>query len=1039
MKKVLLLLLVLAGTVSMALAQRTVRGTVTDDRGEALIGATVIVKGTPVGVSTNINGEYAIDVPAGSDMLVFSYTGYETREMALGASNILDVSLSEDGLVLSEVVVTGTGVAVDRRRTAIAVETVSAAELNPVASGNIDLALQGKIPGAMIQSVSGQPGQQANIILRGINSLGSTNPMILVDGVQISTDNVTNGSDRNLSSRLADIDFNNVERVEVVQGAAAATIYGAQGANGVIQIFTKKGVKGKPRVSLNTVYGVSNPILGDYAPADRHAFQMNANGEILTGGNQPLARNAFGVWGSPLLRTGNDAVTDGIFNVPISNLVEDVFRNNVANARTSLNISGGSDNMDYSITGTYNHQESSIVGRNNRINLASNIGFQVAPKLKARFGLSFIQGDNTTGTITGTNSVFSPLGAAVTSYPYLGFQYRRPDGNLVANPGGDNSVNPLYTYENRLMDIQLNRILPNFNLNWQPFSFLELDYKVGYDYYRDDFTQYIRNQTAFLSGSNQAGITPIVGQIQVDQRQGALLNQLIGSTWTFGSDAGVLSSTLVNFDYRRNTFQRVTARGTGLPFYTPVTLRAASDQFVDEYQEEFVTYGFLVNERLEFNQRLGVSAGVRVDWSSAFGEGSDPFVFPRADVYARLSEFDFWSGLKGSLPEFKLRAAYGQAGIQPGAFDRILTLSAGQIGSGGYLAPQTTLRNPGLGVQVSKELEFGLDAGVNAFRGKSFLPYIGVNFTVWQRTSEDVIRNIGVAPSTGATEIIDNAVTLTSNGIQLGLRKEMYSSKNFKWRWTTNFSTQQSVLDRISNNVDIPIDQNFLLTPGAELGTFRGRRVLTSLDELDSNGNPIIPEANRGNFVVVPETGHVVNKTTRAPVLTSEVVEIGNGMPDFTMNFIHEFTIMKNIRLSFQLDWVQGFDVYNQTKQWAYRDNNHIDVTKPITVDGVQGAFLNYYRGLYATNLSNSAFVEDGSFLRLRNLTFAYDLSALIAKKAIRSLEVSVTGFNLFTLTKYTGFDPEAAADLNDPTRIGLDQYAFPNMRGVQFGLNVGF
>lgn len=1038
MKKYLLLFLVLVGSASIAMAQRTVRGTVTDKAGEGLVGATVMVEGTSIGSTTNLDGQYSVQVPAGSEVLLISYTGYATERVTLGASNVVDVSLESEDFMFQEVVVTGTGIATDRRRTAIAVETVSSKDLNPVSSGNIDLALQGKIPGAMIQSISGQPGQQANIILRGINSLGSSNPMILIDGVQISSDNVTNGSDRNLSSRLADIDFSNVDRVEIVQGAAAATIYGAQGANGVIQIFTKRGQKGSTRISLNNVYGVSSPILGDYAPANRHAFQMDADGRILSGPDQPLERNNFGVWGSPLFTTGNNAVTNGIFNVPTSNLVEDVFRSSVANARTSLNISGGSDKMDYSITGTLNHQESSIVGRNNRINLSSNIGMELAPKLTARFGLTYINGDNTTGTITGTNSVFSPLGAAVTSYPYLGFT-ERVNGNYVANPGGDNSVNPLYTFENRLIDIQLNRILPNFNLNYKPFKFLELDYKLGVDYYRDDFTQYIPNQTALLEGSNQAGIDPLVGQILIDQRKGNLLNQLISSIWTFGSDNGLLSNTLINFDYRRSSFNRVTSRGTGLPFYTPVNLKAASDQFVDEFFEEFITYGFLINEKLEYQGKVGVSGGVRVDWSSAFGQGSDPFVFPRADIYTRLSEFNFWSGLKSTLPEFKLRAAYGQAGIQPNAFDRIVTLSAGQLGGGGFLAPQNTLRNPALGVQISKETEFGLDLGINANRGKSFLPFVGVGLTVWTRKSEDVIRSIGLAPSTGASEIITNAISLSSNGVQLALRKEMWSSKNFSWQWTTNFSTQRSILDNISNGVDIPIDDNFLLAPGTELGTFRGRKVLTSIQQKNSDGEFIIPEDQWGNYVIVPESGYVVNINTKAPVLTSEVLDIGQGMPDFTMNFIHDFRINKNLRFGFQLDWVQGFDIYNQTKQWAFRDNNHIDVTQPITVNGESGAYLNYYRGLYATNNSNSAFVEDGSFLRLRNVTLAYDFSPFISNKSIRTLEISITGFNLLTFTKYSGFDPEAAADLNDPTRIGLDQYAFPNSRGVQFGLNLGF
>ena len=1037
MKQFLFSFLVLLLSTSLTMAQKTVSGKVTDAAGEAVIGASVFVKEAPgVGTITDIDGMYQLSVPAEGQNLVFSYTGFETFESPI-TGGVIDVTMQE-GQLLQEVVVTGTGVATDKRRTAISVESVSAGDLNPVASGSIDLALQGKIPGAMISSTSGQPGQQANIILRGINSLGGTTPMILIDGVQISTDNLVNGSDRNLSSRLSDIDFNNVERVEVVQGAAAATIYGAQGANGVIQIFTKKGKKGKPRVSLNTVYGISNPLISAYEPANRHAFQTDASGQILMGANTPLATNQFGIWGSPLFRTGADAQTNGEFNVPIYNLVENVFQQNVANARTSLNVSGGADNIDYSITGTYTHEESSIIGRNNRINLNTNVGIKLTDKLNARFGLGFIRGDNTTGTITGTNSVFSPLGAAVTSYPYFDYT-NRVNGNLVANPGGDNSVNPLYTFENREIGILVNRVLPNFNLNYQPFEFLELDYKFGYDYYRDDFTEYIRNQGSQLGTSNQAGIDPIVGRIDERLRRGTLMNQLVSSNWNFGNDDGLKSTTMLNFDYRNNNFNFVRARGTGLPFFEPVTLRAASDQFVDAFDQDFVTYGFLVNEKLEYQGKVGVSAGVRIDWSSAFGQGSEPFVFPRADVYARLSEFDFWDGVKSSLPEFKVRAAYGQAGIQPGAFDRIVTLQSGQLGSNSFLAPQTILRNPNLGVQVSKEFEVGIDAGWNILKGSDFLPYVGVSFTYWDRISEDIIRTIGQAPSTGADGILDNAITLTSNGIQLGLRKTMYQSDKFSWDWTTNFSTQTTILNSISNNVDIPIDQNFLLTPGVELGTFRGRKVLTSLDETNSNGDFIIPEANRGDYVIVPESGYVVNKNTNAPVLTSEVVNIGNGMPDFTMNFIHSFTINKNLRFGFQFDWVQGFQIYNQTKQWAFRDNNHIDVTKEITVGENKGAFLNYYRGLYATNNSNSHFVEDGSFVRLRNVNLSYNIASLLNSKAIRSCELTVTGFNLLTFTNYTGFDPEAASDLNDPTRIGLDQYAFPNSSGIQFGINLGF
>ena len=1037
MKKLSLLLFLFVGLVTVSMAQRTVSGKVTDQSGLALIGANVLVPNTSAGTITDVDGNFSLSVPQGSNSLEISYTGFENQIVDITGQSYVDVQLAE-GQLLDEIVVTGTGVATDRRRTAISVETVSSDELIPAVSGSVDQALVGKIPGAYIQQSSGQPGQQANIILRGINSLGGTTPMILVDGVQISTDNLVNGSDRNFSSRLADIDFNNVERVEVVQGAAAATIYGAQGANGVIQIFTKKGKKGKPRITFSQNYGISNPILGDFGYADLHAYQTNDAGDILVGPDAILSTDDAGIWGAPLLESGVDATTSKSYTIPTFNLLDQIFQDNVANARTSINVSGGSDNVNYSITGTYNHQESAIFGRNNRINIGTRFGIKLADNLDANFGISYINGDNNTGVITGTDNVESALGQAATTFTFIDFT-NRVNGNLVANPAGDNSVNPLYTQENRLRTVLVNRILPNFNLTYRPFSFMELDYKFGYDYYRDDFQDFINNQTAILAGTNQGGIDPFIGRIDQRLRQGELLNQLVSSRLTFGSDDKLLSNTLLTFDYRSNDFSFTRAQGTGLPFYEPVTLRAASQQFIDEFQSTFVTYGFLVNEKLEWQGKLGLSAGVRVDWSSAFGQGSDPFVFPRADVYARLSEFDFWSGLKNTLPEFKFRAAYGQAGIQPGAFDRIITLNAGQLGSAGFLSPQIELSNPELGVQVSKEFEFGFDAGLSVNPGGSFLPYIGIGFTYWDRTSEDVIRLIGVAPTTGSSSILDNAVTLASNGIQLSLTKDIISTNKFDWRWTTNFGTQTTILESISNNIDIPVDDNFILVPGQELGTFRGQRVLTSIDQTNDDGERYISEDQASNYVVVPETGFVVDTRNNSPVLSPEVTTIGNGMPDFNMSFIHDFTFGQNLSFGFQLDWVQGFDIYNQTRQWGYRDNLHADVDNPITVGDKNGAFLNYYRGLYNTNQANSAFVEDGSFVRLRNVRLAYDFADLIGNKNFRSLELNVTGFNLFTLTDYTGFDPEAASDLNDPTRIGLDEYAFPNTRGWTFGVNVGF
>lgn len=1035
---ILALLLSFSG-YAIAYGQTAINGKITDADGSELVGATVTAEGTSAGTVTDLDGNFNLTVPANVENLRVTYTGYTMQVVPLVAGTTrYDITLESDALLLGEVVVTGVGTATDRRRTAISVETISVDELPAVSSGSIDQALVGKIPGAYIQQTSGQPGQQANILLRGINSLQGTNPMILIDGLQVSTDNVFNGSERNLSSRLADIDFNNVERVEIVQGAAAATIYGAQGANGVIQIFSKKGRAGETQVSLNSMVGVANPLFGDFELASAHAFQTDASGRMIDSNGEPLRQNAFGAWSQPIFEADGTVLTDNAYQEPLFNHAEEIFRSDIVNYRTSLSVSGGSENMTYSVTGTLNNQESTLRGGNQRFNLGTRLGFQLFDRIDVNFGLRMIRGNNETGGITGETNGSGPLNAVVTARPFVEFGFRNPDGSLVSNPLSDNTVNPLYTNTYRTRSSTVSRVIPNINLNWQLTDFLTLDYKYGVDYYRDDYEDLLVNQVGILGGSGLPGIVPTEGRIEERLREGTLQNSIVSAFLNFGDDEGWSSRTQLAFDYRNRDFSSVTAVGTGLPPFPPVSLGVAEAFSVGKYEESFVTYGGLINQRLEWQGKVGVSAGLRADYSSAFGEGSDAFIFPRGDVYVRLSEFDFWGGSKKSFPEVKLRAAYGQAGVQPGPFDRVRTLTAGQFGGNGFLTPRSLQQNPQLGVQVSEEIEFGADVAITpGGRNGGWFSYFRLSATYWDRTGDDVIREVGRAPSTGSLSILDNAITLSSNGWQASLTATVLDKSNFGWDFTTNFSRQTTVLEAVSGGVDIPVGNHFLLQPGEELGTLRGLVALTDVDQRDAAGEFILGD-DRSGFSVVPESGYVVNADGNVQ-FGNDIVTIGNGLPDLNMSFINEFRLGRGVRLGFQLDWVEGLDIYNQTKQWSYRDNVHGDVDDPVTINGQSGAYLSYYRSLYNTNNPNSAFVEDGSFLRLRNASASVDLAKFFSFGSLEMVRLEFTGFNLFTITDYSGFDPEAASDLNDPTRIGLDEYAFPNSRVYQFGLNIQF
>jgi outer membrane cobalamin receptor len=348
----------------------TVSGKVSDQNGEFLTGVSVIIKGTTKGVITDAAGNYTLsDVPDNST-LVFSFLGMKTQEINVGSRTTVNVVMNTETYGINEVVVTGVGVATSKRNLAISVEAVNAEKLPQEPTASIDQALVGKIPGAQISTIDGTPGSQVNILLRGINSVsGGTLPMILIDGVQVAATN------------LNSLDLSTIDRVEVVQGAASATIYGAQGANGVIQLFTKKGAKnGKVNVDISSSIA-NNAYLnvGGVRKAKLHGFVTDANNNVIDGDGNPLVFDPEGGYANNLiwLSTNPQTQTNKPYNANLK--YYDHFKMFFTDAYThnnAITISGGQDQVDASFTLSNNHQESNLRygGYYNRTNLTANIG-----------------------------------------------------------------------------------------------------------------------------------------------------------------------------------------------------------------------------------------------------------------------------------------------------------------------------------------------------------------------------------------------------------------------------------------------------------------------------------------------------------------------------------------------------------------------------------------------------------------------------------------------------------------------------------------
>lgn len=1027
-----------------AFAQRTLTGKVTDENAHPISGASVQVLNSKAGTVTNDYGNFSLILPQNAKTLVISVIGRATREVNIGSQTHIDIVMSQVAEQLEEVVVTGVGTATSRKKLGIAVESVSAKDLPKVPQASIDQALVGKIAGAQITSSSGQPGQQAAILLRGINTLGSTQPMILVDGVQINSGNNLNGSGSNLSSRLSDLDLSTVERVEIVQGAAAATIYGAQGANGVIQIFTKKGTRnGRLNVNLSSRYSIDKVLKGNFDYAKYHYFETDSEGYILSNTNQRLAPNSkTGIYPLPKAPASLvNAVNDKPFIEPTYNHIDYLFR--TANTwNHSVGLNGGFDRMDFSLILSRLNQQSVFTGDYTRNNISLNIGAQLFKNFNIRSITQLVSSDNSTGGITGQNNIYSPLGVGLNTRQFVDLRTKDSIGNYIVNPvAGDNSVNPYYTKQFREFLADNTRLLQNINLNYKPFSFLELDYKLGIDNYRYDYTNFTAYQLNTLTPSQ--GISPINGNLTYDKDNQTLKNSLLtlflrtNFKEDFGINLPVSTTTQVAYDYRKDFYNNIYVSGTGFAPFPPYTINGTS-QSAFESEVETVTFGYLVNQKITWGNLLGISGTLRVDYSSAFGSGSEPFVFPSGDAYLNISEF-----LKSNyIRDWKIRAAYGKAGKQPGAYDRFITLNSGNIGSGGYLSTKSIANNPLLNVEVSSELEAGTDLTLKLGAGSS-LQNVRLSATYWDKESKDVIRGIDVAPSSGALGLLTNAISLASNGVQVSVDADIINAPKLNWNFGLRFGKSQSMVVSIANEKDITLGGSgsgqFVLREGESIGAFFGIKPLHDINQTTSKGVRYIPLNNVNDYELV--NGMVVNKVNKQVQFTSEQEAIGDPNPDFNITFLNNISINKNLNISAQLDWVYGNQIYNQTRQWMYRDGIHSDWDQPVTINGETAAFTNYYVSLYNTSRTHSFFVEDGSFLRLRELSIAYQLKDLLSNKFnfIQNAEISLSGRNLFTITKYKGLDPESSASLNNPLRRGLDLYNFPNFRTFQLGLNLGF
>ncbi len=1090
--------LLLIGEGLLAQTIMEVSGKITDPTGGPIPNATIRIKSakSTSGTSADANGAFTLKVKPGAELII-SAIGYESREVKVGSSPTLMIALNTDSKSLSEVVVTGVGVATSKKKLGIAVQSVSGDKLPAAPTASIDQALIGKIPGAQISSTSGNPGDPVNIMLRGINTLnGGTKPLIMVDGLQVS------GTDIN------SLDLSNIERVEVVQGAASASLYGAQGANGAIQIFTKKGKKGNTVINYSGSAAVNQYInSGHLGKADHHPFLTDGNNNIINySTGQPLKYDAVGdidsisyTYGGPtryaILNTQNVADKPYNANLKFYNHFKQVFQTG-STYNNMISISGGSEKSDYNLSVSNSHTITAVMkaGYLDRSNLTANIGTELFKGFKLRSITQVIYTRNTITPGLGSpggfgygygdqNGYNSKIFSFLNTSPFFDLRYKLSDGTHPSDQVADflsiNAFNPYYQQEYTTgLDNKID-VVQSVDADLKINHFVELDAKYGINFRTENPVWTIYNQTNNLNWQVHKASSDIqaptgVGEIDNYQYTNTFQN-LLSSIYIrtdfqndFHLKVPITTTTQISYDYRKREYTEYDTYGQGLSLTPPINLAATqgiapiggyfNNQYYNGYLKvPFITFGYLLNQTIDIGSWGGVAGGFRSDYSSAFGGGSKPFTFPHINGYILPSSFNFWSNgkLVDILPTFKLRAAYGEAGIQPQPFDRYPTLGQSNIGSQLAYSLPATSKNSNLQVEVSKEFEVGTDFTIDLNKGSTVLSAINGSFTYWHKKSSNVIYTINTPLSTGATGFVDNAFDLHSQGYEFQLNLPVVASRNFTWNFTTNWGHQMSMIDKVEAGQPIPVgpvDGNSLyvyLVPGYRIGQLYGYKTIHNFNQTYQDGKTkYFPNGNDGTFQIVE--GNVVDTATKAIQFTAEKYPLGNTDPKFNASFINEFSYKDFLTFSFQFDWIYGSHIYSETKEWMYRDGIDNDFTKKVTINGQTGAFTAYRASAYyalwgSTHGSGNEapkdyFLYSASFLRLRNVSAGLDFAKLYKIKYFRKLQLVFSGRNIWTRTKYPGMDPEISSlTPNSSYTRGVDNSSIPNLKSYQVSLNLGF
>ncbi|WP_162618591.1 TonB-dependent receptor [Pedobacter yulinensis] len=1008
--------------VAVADTLKTVSGKVTDERGAGMPGITIRVKGGTAVASSDTEGNYTVRA-SDRAVLVFSYVGYKSQEITVGARRIINVQLVQDQQSLTDVVVVGYGTQ-KRKDLVSAVSSVKGKDIENLPVATAQSLIQGRASGVQVVQNSGAPGSGVTVRIRGTTSINAGNdPLYIVDGVPVESGTLAGISQSgSQTSALSAINADDIESMEVLKDAGALAIYGSRAANGVVLITTKRGKSGGTTYNLNAYYGLQRDN------AHTRVKLMNSTQAIdliQEGRANALADGVTSLYGfllpDPAGVVYDTNWQDALFRTaPISNY--------------ELAIRGGEKKLRFALSAGYMDQDGIIIASGYKRGTARlNLDYDASEKLKLGANISLSRYQNKrVSTEDGATSIIQVALKKTPSHPIY-----NPDGTYFLNDVSG-FINPVAYANKNKYENQVSSVVGNLFGEYRFTPDLNFRTTFGFNYASvlDQFFQ--------PAGAVRNGVA--AGQAFSSSVDGWINENTLNYTKEFGVHR---FSAVAGYSQQERTSLAINARGTqyatdNIPTLNAAVLPTEASSMGSGYglSSAFARLGYA------YADRYLLELTARRDGSSRFGENKRYAVFPAASAAWRISNEGFWD--KSALVnDLKLRGSIGKTGNQTiGDY-----VAQGQYATGAGYAGQSgiflsTMPNPDLTWETTLQYNAGID--ISLFKSR-----VSLNIDAYVKNTSNLLLDVPLPITSGFGSVLQNIGSTQNKGLELTLNTVNIQSETLNWTSNFNISFNRNKVTNLysgANNIINTIGQGLtgsltsysILEVGQSIGSFYGWRQ-SGVYRYSADNSTNLKNASVGTNGYTFRGGDLIFQDLNGNnVIDNDDRQIiGNALPKFTGGFSNTLNY-QNFDFSILVTFSYGNDILNGTRYSAESATGFNGSLKLLNRWRNEGDMTDIPRANYADPAGNRRFsdrwLEDGSYVRAKNVTLGYTVrNGALKKIGANSCRLYLSGQNLFTITSYSGYDPEASAFNSRVTEIGIDQGTYPQYRALIFGLNVGF